>query len=488
MNWFDVDKQGLAKLLEARGKGFAVLELLQNAWDQNVTRVDVSLLPVAGQPLVEVTVQDDDPDGFANLAHAFTLFAESEKKADPTRRGRFNLGEKLVLACCKSATIHTTSGTVVFDETGRHVYPRRKRNAGSVFTGLMRMTREELDEAVALVHRTLPPGVATYVDGSLLPTRPRAASWTATLRTEVADAEGYMRRVDRSTVVMAYEPLPGETGTLYELGIPVVETGDRWHVNVMQKVPLTMDRENVPPAYLRAVRVGLLNALAHKLATQEEATAPWVREAAGDKDAAPAAVSHTLDLRFGAKRVAYDPSDHEANKLAVMDGYTVVSGGSLSAGEWENARQAKLVEPAGKVTPSPKPFSADGQPLRTIRREDWTPAMGAFNGYVRSLARRLISEQSLRVVLANDPQWGFGGCFGGSTLTVNVARFGGRAMFYADGPDERLLAFLIHEFAHAKVSDHLSRDFYDETCRLGAALALLATKEPSLVSDGLVRT
>ncbi len=31
--WFNVDKKGLAKLLEQRGKAFAVFELVQNAWD-----------------------------------------------------------------------------------------------------------------------------------------------------------------------------------------------------------------------------------------------------------------------------------------------------------------------------------------------------------------------------------------------------------------------------------------------------------------------
>jgi len=32
--WFEVDKQGLAKILERRGKEFALFELVQNAWDE----------------------------------------------------------------------------------------------------------------------------------------------------------------------------------------------------------------------------------------------------------------------------------------------------------------------------------------------------------------------------------------------------------------------------------------------------------------------
>jgi hypothetical protein len=46
-NWFDVDKAGLAQLMAGRSKAFVIYELLQNAWDQNVSRVDVTIEPVA---------------------------------------------------------------------------------------------------------------------------------------------------------------------------------------------------------------------------------------------------------------------------------------------------------------------------------------------------------------------------------------------------------------------------------------------------------
>ncbi len=83
---FVVDKEGLAKLLSRRGKEFAVFELLQNAWDEQVTRVDVMLHPVPGKALARLRVQDDSPDGFVDLAHAYTLFAESKKKENRGRK------------------------------------------------------------------------------------------------------------------------------------------------------------------------------------------------------------------------------------------------------------------------------------------------------------------------------------------------------------------------------------------------------------------
>ncbi len=79
------------------------------------------------------------PEGFKDLSHAFTLFADSNKKADPGKRGRFNLGEKLVLAICDQATISTTKGTIHFEDSERRA-SRSRRQPGSLFEGVIRMT------------------------------------------------------------------------------------------------------------------------------------------------------------------------------------------------------------------------------------------------------------------------------------------------------------------------------------------------------------
>src|SRR5690242_10340310 len=99
--WLSVDRAGLADVLVRRTKTFVVLELIQNAWDERgVTTVSVTLDPVPSRSAARLVVEDDAPEGFADLTHAYTLFAASSKKHDATQRGRFNLGEKLVLALC----------------------------------------------------------------------------------------------------------------------------------------------------------------------------------------------------------------------------------------------------------------------------------------------------------------------------------------------------------------------------------------------------
>jgi hypothetical protein len=477
MDWFTVDKQGLAKLLERRGKAFAITELIQNAWDTNAQRVRVRLEPRAGVAKALIEVEDDDPDGFATLAHAFTLFAESEKKGDATKRGRFNLGEKLVLALCDEAYISSTTGTVAFDRDGRHDL-RRKRAFGSIFNGLIRMTRAEYDDAMAVLRTLIPPkDVATTINGEPLAARHPRMTIEVSLPTEVADEEGVLRRAVRKTEVKVYDPLQGEVASVYELGIPVVETGDRWHVDVGQKVPLNFDRDNLPPAYLRTLRTLVANAMEAHL-TKDDVNKTWVREASSDPNITDDSMKRILDLRFGNKKVIYDPSDPEANALAVTKGYTVIHGGMLNGAEWNNVKRSGAALPAGQVTPSPKPFSPDGNPLKLLPAEEWTPGIHRVVDFARAFAREQM-DVSVHVDIANDIGWGFNAAYGPGHLTINVARLGHR--WFDEWPDngdvERLL---IHEFAHHAEPNHLSDGYHQALCAIGAKMVMLALHRPEL--------
>ena len=74
--WFDVDRAGLGKQAEEHGKGRLIGERIQNALDEaGVTQIAVTLVLLPGRPLAEMTVEDDSPEGFRNLADAYTLFA-----------------------------------------------------------------------------------------------------------------------------------------------------------------------------------------------------------------------------------------------------------------------------------------------------------------------------------------------------------------------------------------------------------------------------
>jgi hypothetical protein len=483
-NWFDVDRKGLAKLIERRGKIALINELIGNALDADgTTRVEIVLEPEEGVPHATVVVRDDAPDGFADITHAWTLFAESSRKAYPTKRGRFNLGEKLVLALCTEASIVSTKGAVMFDGRGRTAM-RARRDRGTEFQGIARITRAELAEIKTGLRRIIAPaGVTIVVNGEALPTRLPIKSFDATLPTEIADDEGVLRRTTRKTTVHVYEPLQGEPPMLHELGMPVVETGDKWDVSIDQKTVLNMDRDNVTPGYLRDVRTLVVNAM-HDQLDEADANATFVNEALADEAASPEAVSKALDLKYGEKRAIWDPSDPEANMNVVSQGYTLIKGGQLTADQWANVKKhdADRTRPAGQIAPTKNAlFGPDGKDT-WVPREKWTPAMHRVVEYAIVVCRELLGHD-VRVGILSDITESWAACFGNQGLVFNLGRLGhGFFDECAQGPTDRLNQLLIHELGHGMPGgdNHLDAAYHEGLCKLGAKLARLALTRPNL--------
>jgi hypothetical protein len=482
---FAVDKEGLAKLMSRRGPGFALLELIQNALDEASTRVDVTLTS-SGRGKAIIAVRDDNPTGFANIAHAYTLFADSAKKGDVTKRGRFNLGEKLVIAICDYASVATTTGTIKFDHKGRTHHPRERTQEGSVFTGTIRMTQEQVADAIREARSVIvPEHVTLTINEEVVAYRQPLRTFDVSLVTEVADGEGMLARTKRRASVGVYAVLDGEKATIYELGIPVVATGDRWHVNVMQKVPLNIDRDNVTPAYLQDLRRAVLDAC-HDLLDESTSSETWINDAIEDPEVSDEAVSRALDLRFGVKRVAYDPSDPEANKIAASEGYAVIGSRSLPPKAWVNVRRAAALPAAGQVTPSPKPYSPGAENVRKSLPEDqWTEGMRTHAAFARMLASRVLGISDLHIAMVNDQACrGFGATWSrgllGTRLEWNVVTLG-RSFFDQHPTDVRALSLLIHEMGHQRGGgDHLDRRYLNELTDLGAQVTRLALAEPAL--------
>jgi len=466
---FETDKAGLALLLARRGVKFVPLELIQNALDEATTRIDVELTRTKKRNVVLVRVEDNSPAGFADLSHAYTLIARSRKGADPVLRGRFNLGEKLVVTRCDQATISTTTGTVSFNRHGRRV-SREKRERGSVFSGTLKMTEEERCGAVAAARLVnVPAGVTLWVNGVPVPQRTPIAKFAATLQTERADDEGYLRRTSRETWVYVYEAPRGEAW-LYELGIPVVRVDCAFSIDVHQKVPLNIDRDNVTPAYLREL-LALVLSHAHAEMQPDQMSAAWVGEALESRDVSADAVRAVVKARYGEQRVIADPSDREGTKLAVSMGYAVIQAGSFSGAQWENIRRSGAALPAGQVTPSPKAWSSDpdAPTAEFIDPAEWSEAMRRAATYARAVAAELIGRP-IGVRFANTTN-SFAACYGRANgLVFNLRAL--RRRWFDDALDDAsdLDALLIHELAHDVESDHLSARYHDELCRLGARL------------------
>ena len=350
MGWFEVDKKGLRALVANRPKGFILRELLQNAWDEpGVTKVEVFTSQSAGMAVIEVI--DDAPEGFYDLSHAFTFFADTRKRKDPTKRGRFNAGEKEVLALAESAQITTTKGGFIFLKDGTRKKTRQAREAGSAIGLKVKMNKQEYKQMLAEVKTYLPPkNILTIVNGEELWPREPYCSIMAKLPTEFLNEEGILRKTVRLAAIDVHKVKDGETAMLYEMGLPVCETGDQYHYDIQQRVPLDHKRDNVPASFLRAVRGEVANVVIYEV-EEEEASANWVRDAMSSNRVNKQAVTEALTKRLGRNLAVPTPGDQDSQVLAQLNGYRMVRPSELSKEEWENARKAGCIPATTQLFP-----------------------------------------------------------------------------------------------------------------------------------------
>ena len=469
-DWFTAHRDGLRqvheRLVARRGFGLIGGELYQNVMDTDATVCDITVEKVPGKPRLTIECVDDG-HGFHQLSDAWTMYAPSEKKDDPTKAGRFNIGEKVVLSFAYRAEINTTSGTVVFNDRGRHDFPRRKLQQGTRFWAELRGGADRYDQIIQFLHRIIVPSrLILLVNGDEVPHRKSLHVFSHQLLTEQGDD---LRPTRRITDVKVYGVEGDESATLYELGIPVVETGDKWHVSIEQKVPLNTDRDNVTPAYLKTVRVEVFNEM-HEQVEEEEITEAWVNEAASDKRCDDAAVVDFLTKKYGERSVASDPFNPEADKHAVHKGYTLIPARGLTRGQRDNLKGTGVLISSTKQFPGvgkrlDEPFADD---VKTILEEEWTEGMKRVCAYTIGVARRIL-DVSVHVSFITSRQWRKAAGYSPGSVTFNVTTL--RREWFDGAVDVKHDCLIIHELAHHHGGgDHLASKFSDELERLGALL------------------
>lgn len=478
---FEVDAKGLARIQGDKPKGRILAELWQNAKDEDgVKNVRLNVKLMQGRPLAQFSIEDDSPQGFSDLSHAYTLFAPSYKLDNPEKSGWMNMGEKLAIVGCKWFTIETTKGTVHFDVKNQVREEKRvKRPSGTIVTGLMRMNRQEYDEALAFLKTIIvPEGINFYINDALLPHRKPLHSFKVKLPTRITDEDNMAKMTVRETTVEVHEVAEGEEPFIYEMGIPVVEIPVKWSVNVKQKVLLNKDRDNVTPAYLRSLQVFVLNEMKDKL-TAQDANENWVREAGSDERCTDEAINKVVTLRYGAKRVAFDPSDPEANAAAFADGATVIPSRGLSEGERKNAYRAGVLISAGKQYKTRTAYEGghDADVVEFVNENKWTNNMRNVVDYSKWLAKELMGvDLTVRIVHPKCKLMHFAACYGNKELHFNLLKLG--HSWFSRGITDDVNELIIHEFGHEYESNHLSESYYKALCKLGAKLTRLALEKP----------
>ena len=435
---FAVSATGLRQLHAAREPWTLVKELIQNAWDEapKATRCDVTIAPGANGTTV-ITVEDDGP-GFADVSHAWTLMAETAKRADPTKRGRFNLGEKEIIAVAAWAEIETAGTTVSFPaEGGRETTPNR-RTRGTRVRVAMPWTEAQATELRRRLRRFRPTDCRLTIDGAEIPRREPIATRETRLRTLIQQGPGLpMTDTRRKTRIDILERADENSAWIYEMGIPIQETALPYDIDIQQKVPMPPNRNTVPAAYLQDVMTETLNAM-HARMPAEWFSENWVRTAVEDDRIEDAAVEAVKKNRYGEHAVVWS-SDTDANMRAAEAGYQVIHPKAMSK------KERKVLAEKADLHSAKKEF---GRTAETQRPETANDVRRTFAAWVRKIGRILDLRITVRYVSAPDASF-IAQCSSSRsdpTVTFNTS-FCPDAWLQERGPEQ--LELVIHEVAHA---------------------------------------
>lgn len=456
-NWFEVDVKGLRALQAGKPKHYLLRELIQNCWDEDTKLCSVSTNFCDGT--CYITVSDDSPEGFKNLRDAYTLFGDTAKRRDVTKRGRYNHGEKAALSLVDFASIKTTKGTVVFSDKGRGEI-RDKTKSGSIVTVRLKMKVKEYDEMLKFIENYLPPkGIDFEVNGKNMNYVKPFFVTEDTLPTQI-EIGGQLRDTQRKTEIHIHKR---DENFLYEMGIPVVEIDCPYSIDVQQKVPMSVDRESVKPSYLKQIFAIALNKVVDDV-KEEETSESWIRIGSGDKRMTQETMSKLVKKRFGDKIVVANPHDPVSNDDAISHGFRVIQGRELSADEWSNIKEHELIKSSTQV------FGKSSATDVVVYQPDEN--MIKIAELAKKIAKEFLGIE-ISVTFFTSRQVSHAASFGNRTLNFNVTKLG--KQFFVNPLDT--MSLLIHEISHHK-GMHTEESYHNCITGMGQFLIKKALKEP----------
>ena len=444
-NRFAVSDQGMQDLHSGREPWMLVKELIQNAWDEAPCATHCEVTVIANGDNTRITVADDGP-GFAHLPDAWTLMGNTPKRADPLKRGRFNLGEKEVVAVAMDATIETVGYSVTFPPNGGRDVTANSQTRGTTVSVTMPWNQEQSENLVERLLQFRPTECALSVNGVAVPRREPLATGYPTLTTVVQPGPGApMRNSRRKTEIHLLSPVRTGEAWLYEMGIPVQRIRSPYDVDVQQKVPVPPHRDTVADSYLRDIYTEILNA-AHHMLEKDEFHKEWMKQALSNRRrVSKAAVDSAKRGRYGEKALLMSPNNPDANLHAIENGYQLIDPHSLSDREHKRIREAGT-ETAGEAFPhtmAPRnaPYEIPEETEDHIRFKSWVKSLADCCGLAAEI---LIIEAPKATTLAD--------CTASTknpTLRFNQSRLGEQFFSSPYGRPVQL-SLVFHELGHAR--------------------------------------
>jgi hypothetical protein len=471
---FEVDVKGLRELQAGKPIWFVVRELLQNAFDEDITRCTISFTHERGKAYI--TVVDDSPEGFADLSDAYTLFKSTKKRRNSKVRGRFNLGEKQVLCLCESATIITTTGGIHFDADGRHTL-RKKSDKGSSVSIVIKMSKEDYQSCITYCNSIFVPESIVFevkVDGDtrVINFVQPYKKFETKLMTELS-IDGDFKRTMKETLVHLHKA--NDKAYIYEMGIPVCEIDCAYNVDVQQKIPLNTDRDNVDHKFLKTLYAEVLNNTYEEI-EKDNSSDNWVRLATQSDRIVVEAVSDIFNKRYGDKAVIANPFDKKSIDSAITSGYRVIYSQELNGEELKRSKEFGVLKTSSEMFPvtyvdyeNVVP-NKDQLKVAKLAHKIFTDLMGL------SPKLKVLFISSEATVLAD---------FNVNDLTLRFNMFRlSKHDFDLIEVKEMLVAkkeivdLIIHELAHF-YGTHYEKSYLDAITKLGSLIYMKALENPT---------
>lgn len=481
---FEVDADGYRAQMSEMKPVKVVYELVANANDEDsVKEFTVNIRWVDGETAIEY---QDNGAGFEKISDVWTLYGHSTRRADPTKSGRFNLGEKEFLVLSKHATVETFDKQekkrrkFVFQNNSR---VEVKPEGGKGTKIVARFDRWDHDQFKEICHDILnvyvKPDKKCVINENEVKNEKPFRTISGELPTKIALKEGQpLSDVKRVTDIDLYDKKsPKADAWLFENGLPIQKQSPRtkWHINVNQKVPLAPTRVSVPNSYYNKLCGVVLNNTADTL-EHAESGARWV--ALGMKYATKATAMKVLTVKLPSanpNNIMLGGSDDMANKACLDAGGGIIDSGTFDSDVLEHLKDMGCVKVAKEEYGGGGKYEADEKIVEP------TPVMIEYSNVCKNVAFACLNENiRVRFVKSKRPAsaWWQREM---KSLTFNLSKLGGADYF--NEWNEENVSLLIHELGHHRGRgsyeyeiEHYSRQYVEELQRIGGIIGKVGIK------------
>ena len=493
---FEIDVIGYRAQMAEMEAWRILFEIIANAFDEDsVKKFDIQIKYDKKKDCI-IFEYEDDGDGFQDWTEIFTLHKRSRRRKDPTKSGRFNLGEKQAIILAKLFRIWTGEKGFEFKWFQKTAYrndlkPRKER--GTKIYAEYDWNENDLKE----INRHLrlvraPENKECVINGNRLRNDPPIKKIKGELMTEVealVKGNHVMQKKLRESDIELYTKHALATGEenmdadawLFENGLPIDTMGSGkgsvcWHVNILQKIPLSPKRSNVAPNYEKSVYTVLVDKV-HAMIPTDRISSDWVNE--GMKNAKKDAIESLCYTKYGTSNLYSAGSDTVANdRVRGMENAHLIENSWLDKGTMDHMRSMGILKSASGE------FGI-GIGLDKEVEVGMTPALEKYAKVCQAVAKDCIGVDKINVKFVKSPdQKDFAAWWqaGSARLTFNLSNWSIN-MEYFNEWKENNVELLIHELAHHKEDNsrintaHFSHDYVDECTRIGGIIGLYGIKK-----------